>query len=155
MPSPTSWQFLHISKDESTWLLGPCARVHHLQSCPVFRGTSCAAVCAHCLSWHWAPLTAAWLCPVLLALSLQVFMDIDEMSLSLLFSRWNSPSSLSFYSQEKGSSLLIIPVTPCWTPSRMSISLVLGGPGLDIAYILEVLVNKNPKILLLSKNLTF
>ena len=48
-------------------------------------GTSCAPACAHGLwSWHQAPLTEPG-CS-LLAPSLQVFMGIDEVHLSVLFS---------------------------------------------------------------------
>lgn len=61
----------------------------------------CCSLCPLPLSWYWA-----------------------QMSLSILFSRQNSPGSPSFYSQEKCSSMLILLVTLCWTPSRMSISLL-------------------------------
>jgi len=37
-PSPTSWQLLDISKEESLQSLGPCARVHHQHSTVVLPG---------------------------------------------------------------------------------------------------------------------
>ena len=43
-------------------------------------------------------------CSVLFSPSLQVFIYIDEIPLSLLFFRLNSPSSLSLSSQERSSS---------------------------------------------------
>ena len=47
--------------------------------------------------------------------------------LSLLFSRWNRPSSLSLSLYEKCSSLLIIFVALCWSCSSMSVSLLHWG----------------------------
>jgi len=65
------------------------------------------SVCAHCLwSHHWAPVQRVWLCP-LCTLPLYICMDF-KIPLSLLFSRLNSPSSLSFSSYERCSSPLII-----------------------------------------------
>ena len=53
---------------------------------------------------------------------------------SLLFSRLNTPSSLSLYSQEQCSSPQIIFKAPLWTRSNSSVSfLCLGPPGLDAA----------------------
>jgi len=47
---------------------------------------------------------------------------------SLLFSRFNSPSSLSLSLSERCSSALIIFVALCWTLSSMSLSLCTGEP---------------------------
>jgi len=58
-------------------------------------------------------------------------MYMDEILLSLLFSRLNSPSSLSLSSYV---SPLIILVALCWALQYvMSMSFVLGNPELDPA----------------------
>ena len=72
-------------------------------------------------SCHWAPLKRAWhysFCP----LSFQAFIHIDEIPLSLLFSRLNSPSSLSLSPQEKRSSPFIVLVAIHCTLSSMATS---------------------------------
>ena len=52
-------------------------------------------------------------------------------SLSLPFSRLNSPSSLNLFTQEKFSNHFINFVALRWTLSSLSMPLVYGSPGLD------------------------
>jgi len=58
--------------------------------------------------------------------SLQMFVCIDEISLSLFFSRLNNPCSLSFSSQER---IFTCPLLDC----LQYVSLLLGNPELDPA----------------------
>lgn len=65
--------------------------------------------------------TTEMFCLVVFAASHQVFVQIDQIHLSLLFSRLNGPSFLSFSSDDKSSNLLLslwlfaglFPVHPC------------------------------------------
>lgn len=52
--------------------------------------------------------------------SLHVFTHLDEIFLSLFFSRVESAIALSFSSQKRRSSLFIPSVALCWTPSGSS-----------------------------------
>lgn len=104
-------------------LSGKCASVlrdhHHEEdffSCS--DGTSCVLICAY----HWPPLRRVW------------FHSLDTLlsdtythwsgHLSLLFSR---PSILSFSSQDRCSSSIIILITLFWTCSKFSMSLLFWG----------------------------
>lgn len=70
------------------------------------------------------PAASVWMCApgeaaVLAVGSLQVFMGIEEIPQSLLFSRLSSPSSFSLSSQERCSRLFSIMKTLCLTLSTM------------------------------------
>jgi len=73
---------------------------------------------------HWKKPGSIFLGP-----SFQVFVQMDEIPLSLLFSRLNSPLSQSF-SQERSSSLLIFMVPSLDGLQHVHVSLVLGSPAL-------------------------
>lgn len=69
MPRPMSRILLEIRQGgDSTASMQPVPVLHHWQSTEVLlviRGSSCVTVCTHAiLSWHCAPLTGAWLCPL-------------------------------------------------------------------------------------------
>lgn len=57
----------------------------------------------------------------------QLFIHIDKITLSLLFSRLSSPSSFSLSSYDKHSSLFIFFVALCWTCTTLSMSLLYWG----------------------------
>jgi len=59
---------------------------------------------------------------ILFAPSLQEFIDIVEMTLSILFTRLNRPNS-----QSLSSNPLIILIALCWTLSNMPMSLLCCG----------------------------
>jgi len=95
----SSW-VLNISKDEDsiTSLCNLCQCLVILtakKSFLTFRGNFlCFSLCP--LPLVLSPLKRAWLCPhCTIALSLQVFVYIEKILLSLLFSRMNSPTFLS------------------------------------------------------------
>jgi len=80
--------FEDLQGRDPTALWAACARLQshtqHRSAAWCSGGTSCVPVCAHCLlSWHWAG-------TILFASSLQVFIHIDEIPWSLLFSQLNS-----------------------------------------------------------------
>jgi len=89
----------------------PVPRLWHLHSTEVLLGVQTAS-----LMFQFVPIASCpgtgycWkeLSSVLFALSLQVFVCVEEINLRLLFSRMNSSSSLSLCSYERCSSPLII-----------------------------------------------
>ncbi|KAK0688829.1 E41L5 protein, partial [Pygoscelis papua] len=88
-------------------------------------GISCISVCAHCLlSCLWARLRRVRLlslCPP------SGFLHTGKILLSFLFSRLNSPSSLSLSFYVRCSRPFIVFVTLCCSPSSMSMFLLSWG----------------------------
>lgn len=121
-PSPDS---LWISPKTETLLLlwATSASSGSLSQLRCSEGFTCVSGCYHCLcSWPWTPLTKK---PgfILFGHSICVFIHTDKISLSLLFYRLSSPSSL-IHLYVRCSSPLIILVALCWTLSRMSMFLL-------------------------------
>jgi len=89
-------------------------------------GISCVSICAHCLlCFQWAPLRRVWL--RLLYSPHQVFMHTGKIPLSLLFSRLNSPSTLSFCLYVRCSKPSVILMALSWPCPNMSMSLLYWG----------------------------
>lgn len=87
---------------------------------------SCVPVCGHCLlSWHWIPLKRTQFHPHG-TLPSGIYRRWWDSPLILLFSRLNSPSSLSLFSQEWYSTTLSNPLLDSF--QCVLVSLVEGGP---------------------------
>lgn len=77
------------------------------------QGISCISICALCLlSFHWARLRRVW---IHVLYSHQVFIHMHKIPLSLLFTRLNSPRTLSHSLYNRCSKSLTIFVAHCRT----------------------------------------
>lgn len=127
LPRTISRQFLNISNDGdlSNSLGNPCqCSINSRKVLPLFRGNLLGfSMCPLPRCCHWALLKRAWL-PCICALP-SVFIHIDEITPSLLFSRMKNPGSLSLSSQEMWSS----PSSSCHFAGLSSLAPFLSCAG--------------------------
>ena len=120
LPRTTPTQFYNISKDgDFTAFLGnlfQCSATLTVKNCfLMFRDSlPCFGFCPLPLAPSLG-ITEKCLGSIFFATSLQVFTHLNQILLSLLFSRLNNPSSLSLSLQERRSSPFIIFMALCYS----------------------------------------